>query len=44
MNIAMLLHMAAQTCGDRRALTSDNHHYTYDELFNAAMAAFLGEL
>ena len=39
MNIAMLLHMAAQTCGDRRALTSNNQHYTYDELFNAAQAA-----
>jgi acyl-CoA synthetase (AMP-forming)/AMP-acid ligase II len=39
MNIAMLLQMAADACGDRRGLTSSGKHYTYRELFDAARVA-----
>jgi long-chain acyl-CoA synthetase len=39
MNIAMFLQMAAETCGDRTALTSGDQHYTYGELFAAAQVA-----
>jgi long-chain acyl-CoA synthetase len=38
MNIAMLLQMAADTCPDRRALTSSGRHYTYAQLFAGAQA------
>ncbi len=39
MNIAMLLQMAAETCPDRRGLTSHHRHYTYEELFHRARVA-----
>lgn len=39
MNIAMLLQMAAETCPDRRGLTSHHHHYTYETLFHQARVA-----
>lgn len=39
MNIALFLQMAAEACGDRRALTHDGNHYTYAELYGAAKRA-----
>src|SRR5215471_2755549 len=39
MNIALLLQMAADTCPDRRALTSGHDHVTYRALFDAARGA-----
>lgn len=40
MNISMLLQMAAETCPDRRGLTTSDHtHYTYAQLYNAAQVA-----
>jgi len=39
MNLMMLLEMAAQGFGDRRALTSEGHSLRYAELFAAAGAA-----
>lgn len=39
MNIALFLQMAADACGDRRALTHDENHYTYADLLTAAKHA-----
>ena len=39
MNIAMLLQMAADAGGDRRALTCHHTHHSYAELFDAARVA-----
>lgn len=39
MNIAMLLEMAADAFGDRVAVTADQTHYTYRQLWHAAQAA-----
>ena len=36
MNIALFLQMAAEACPDRRALTHDDRHYSYAELYAAA--------
>jgi len=39
MNIALFLQMAAEACPDRRALTHNDRHYSYAELYAAAKRA-----
>ena len=36
MNIALFLQMAAEACPDRHALTHNDRHYSYAELYAAA--------